>query len=89
MKDKKAVSAYAIGFGGIIEAVSKMALGNKLGVSIKENLDESELFLPDYGSILIEMKKDDTQKLSEYGFTADDYDVIGEITQEGKALIRQ
>ncbi|CUH93461.1 phosphoribosylformylglycinamidine synthase [Herbinix luporum] len=82
MKDKKAVSAYAIGFGGIIEAVSKMAFGNKLGVSIKENLDESELFLPDYGSILIEMKKDDTQKLSEYGFTADDYDVIGEITQE-------
>lgn len=82
MKDKKAVSAYAIGFGGIIEAVSKMAFGNKLGVSIKENLDESELFLPDYGSILIEMKKDDTQKLSEYGFTAGDYDVIGEITQE-------
>ena len=28
----KIESAYAVGFGGIIEAVSKMAFGNKLGV---------------------------------------------------------
>ena len=63
MKDKKAVSAYAIGISGIIEAVSKMAFGNKLGVTLNTDLDENEIFLPDYGSILVEMNKDD-RKLS-------------------------
>ncbi|NLJ96480.1 MAG: phosphoribosylformylglycinamidine synthase [Clostridiales bacterium] len=82
MNDKKAVSAYAIGFGGIVEAVSKMAFGNKLGVTLQKELDENELFLPDYGSILIEMNKEDAQNLSNYGFTLDDYQVIGEVTKE-------
>ena len=34
IKTKLIVSAYAIGFGGICEAVSKMAFGNELGVKI-------------------------------------------------------
>jgi phosphoribosylformylglycinamidine synthase len=80
MKNKKAVSAYAIGFGGVIEAVSKMAFGNKLGVNIKTELNEDELFLPDYGSMIIEMNKEDSQSLSDYGFTSEDYDVVGEVT---------
>ena len=82
MQDKKAVSAYAIGFGGVIEAVSKMAFGNKLGVSLRPELDENDLFLPDYGSIIIEIKKDDIQKLSDYGFGSKDYEMIGEVTKE-------
>lgn len=86
MNDKKAVSAYAIGFGGIIEAVSKMAFGNKLGVTLKQELDEKEMFLPDYGSILVEMKKEDAGKLSDYGFTSDDYEIIGKVTEE-KAFV--
>ena len=32
-------STYAIGFGGIIEAVSKMAFGNKLGVKLTSTAD--------------------------------------------------
>ena len=82
MKDKKAVSAYAIGISGIIEAVSKMAFGNKLGVTLNTDLDENEIFLPDYGSILVEMNKDDVEKLSSYGFASEDYDLIGEVTDE-------
>ena len=31
-------SAYALGFGGIIEAVSKIAFGNKLGVKLKSEV---------------------------------------------------
>ena len=82
MQDKKALSAYAIDFGGIIEAVSKMAFGNKLGVTLKTELDREELFLPDYGSMIIEMQKEDAQSLSDYGFSSEDYDVIGEVTSE-------
>ncbi len=81
-KDKKAVSAYAIGFGGIAETVSKMAFGNKLGVILNTGLNEDELFLPDYGSIMIEMSKEDVRQLSDCGFAAEDYDIIGEVTAE-------
>ncbi|TAH74955.1 MAG: phosphoribosylformylglycinamidine synthase [Anaerolineaceae bacterium] len=82
MNDKKAVSAYALGMGGLVEAVSKMAFGNMLGVTLKPELDEKELFLPDYGSILIELKKEDAGKLADYGFASTDYDIIGEVTDE-------
>ncbi len=82
MKYKKIVSAFAIGSSGLVEAVSKMAFGNKLGATLNSDLDEKELFLPDYGSILVEMDKDDTQRLADYGFTSEDYDIIGQVTDE-------
>ena len=82
MKDKKAVSAYALGFGGTVEAVSKMAFGNMLGVALNSSLKPNELFLPDYGSIIAEIKKEDMDLLPEYGFLPADYDVIGEVTAE-------
>ena len=46
------VSGYAIGFGGIAEAVCKMSFGN--GLDAKINVDEKELFNYSYGSILVE-----------------------------------
>jgi phosphoribosylformylglycinamidine synthase len=38
MKAGKAASAFAAGFGGMAEAVSKMAFGNKLGVFLTMSL---------------------------------------------------
>lgn len=81
-RDKKTLSAYAIGFGGIIEAVSKMAFGNMLGVTLDSSLDEKELFMPDYGGIIAEIKNEDIALLPEYGFEPDEYDVIGKVTKE-------
>ena len=45
-------SAYALGFGGIVEAVSKMAFGNKLGVKLTtaDNLTSKH-----YGWIVVEV----------------------------------
>ena len=48
-------SAYAIGFGGIIEAVSKMAFGNGLGAHINDDITVEELTRKDYGAILLEV----------------------------------
>ncbi len=45
-------SAYALGFGGIIEAVSKMAFGNKLGVRLSTTAD---LTAKHYGWIVVEV----------------------------------
>ncbi|MBE5943795.1 MAG: phosphoribosylformylglycinamidine synthase [Lachnospiraceae bacterium] len=67
LKDIKAgmiESAYAVGFGGIIEAVSKMAFGNKLGVHLLDGVSKEELVAKDYGSIIIEVKPENQNKLS-------------------------
>ena len=48
-------SAYAIGFGGVAEALAKMSFGNALGVDV--TITESELFDYQYGSILVEATK--------------------------------
>lgn len=50
---KRIISAYAIGFGGIAEAVTKMAFGNKVGVSLKD-ISADELFQKKYGAFVVE-----------------------------------
>ena len=64
IKSKVIVSAYAVGFGGICEAVSKMAFGNGLGVNIDESVDRDELFAKEYGSIIAEVSADDLDKIT-------------------------
>jgi len=64
VKAGKIESAYAVGFGGIIEAVSKMAFGNKLGVHILDGISKDELVAKDYGSIIIEVKPENETKLA-------------------------
>ena len=49
------VSAYAVGFGGIAEAVSKMAFGNRIGAALE--CDEQMLYNYSYGSIVVESRR--------------------------------
>ena len=63
------VSGYALGFGGIAEAVCKMSFGN--GLDAKIDVDEKELFNYGYGSILVE---------SEVELDYPDAVLIGEVT---------
>ena len=50
------VSGYALGFGGLAEAICKMSFGN--GLDAKINFPESELFNYGYGSILVESENE-------------------------------
>jgi phosphoribosylformylglycinamidine synthase len=50
----KVCSTYVIGFGGIVEAVSKMAFGNKLGVKLS-GVKAEELTAKNYGNIVVEV----------------------------------
>ena len=52
IQTKSICSAYALGFGGLAEAVCKCCFGNMIGASIE--VDEEQLFNYSYGSILIE-----------------------------------
>ena len=74
--NKLIVSSYAIGFGGICEAVSKMAFGNELGVTIDQNLSKEDLFAKEYGSIIAEVAKEDLDKITA------ECTVIGTVTEE-------
>ena len=56
---KKALAVYTIGFGGIAEAVFKMAIGNGLGFKYKENIDTKDLFAYNYGAFVIELDSDE------------------------------
>lgn len=46
------VSGWAVGFGGVAEALCKMSFGNSFGVDV--NIPENELFDYNYGSIVVE-----------------------------------
>lgn len=71
--DKKVISAYSIKFGGVAEGITKMALGNKIGVEFS-NVSKDELFGFNYGSLILEVKKDIN---IEKDFEGTNYKVIG------------
>ena len=56
----KVKATYVVGFGGLAEAVSKMAFGNRLGVKMNDNLTNIDLFRKDYGNIVVEMAANET-----------------------------
>ena len=51
-----AVSAWAVGFGGVAEGLCKMSFGNSFGVDV--NVPEEDLFNYSYGSIILETESD-------------------------------
>lgn len=78
IKERVIKSAYAIGFGGICEAVSKMAFGNALGVKIDSSVNICDLFAKDYGSIIAEIEADDIEKITI------EYKKIAEVTDSAE-----
>lgn len=52
IESKKIISAYAVGNGGVSEAIAKMSFGNKIGAKV--NVTEEDLFNYSYGSIVCE-----------------------------------
>ena len=76
----KICAGYAIGFGGVAEAIAKMSFGNELAVNI--TLSESDLFDYNYGSILVES----TEELSPLALSPNSLIALGEVT-EGSSLV--
>ncbi len=48
-------SAHTVRAGGIAEAVAKMCFGNKIGFEFDADVKSSEIFMPEYGSIILEL----------------------------------
>ncbi|NME83860.1 phosphoribosylformylglycinamidine synthase [Clostridium sp. SM-530-WT-3G] len=56
-QEGKVLAASALKYGGASEAITKMALGNKIGAEV-ENLTKEELFGFNYGCAILEVKSD-------------------------------
>ncbi|HCJ07120.1 MAG TPA: phosphoribosylformylglycinamidine synthase [Lachnospiraceae bacterium] len=72
----KILSAYAVSYGGVVEAVSKMGFGNHIGATIEESMPEEKMVAKDYGAIICEVKKSDLTDLTVPAI------VIGRTTEE-------
>lgn len=53
--DKKVLSAHSIRQGGIAASISKMCFGNQIGIRFEKRMKFSDLFIPHYGSIILEI----------------------------------
>lgn len=55
MRSGKVLAAYTPGYGGIAEAILKMALGNGIGFAFEDTLTLPELFGYAYGAFIVEV----------------------------------
>ena len=76
IRSGKIVSAYALDRHGIVSAVSKMAFGNRMGVTICDSVDAKDLFAPAFGDIIVEVPADKVDTLTI------PYTVIGEVNAD-------
>ena len=77
VQNKTFKAAYAVGYGGIAEAVSKMAFGNGFGVKLNDELAKEDYFKPEYGMTVAEISKDSLDALKSIQA---DYTVFAEVT---------
>lgn len=77
---KKVLASYALGYGGLGEAIAKMAFGNKIGFEVAKDVDADKLFDPAYGNIALEIEEADLALLDGV-----DYKVAGK-TIEGQYI---
>ena len=73
------VSAYALDAKGVAAAVSKMAFGNGLGVTLESGLTVDKVFGNGLGDIIAEIPAESLALLEEKEL---DYSVIGTVTEE-------
>lgn len=85
IKEGKVISASAIKAGGLVEALTKMTLGNKIGIEI-EGLNKEELFGLSYGSLVLEVKNN-VDVDNEFKGCA--YKAIGKTNENGAIIFKE
>ena len=81
MREGKVSAAYTIGFGGIAEAIFKMAIGNGIGFKYDDALTVEDIFARDaYGSFVLELTEDaDIGKTLGYTMAAQEIAFKGDV----------
>jgi len=77
--ENRIISACSVKYGGIAEAICKMAFGNDIGFSSQVGMDSADWFSPDYGNIVVEIPaRFNVNEL----FEGLDYEILGKTTEE-------
>jgi len=71
IRSGKVYSAYTPTYGGVSEAILKMAMGNKIGFSFSDSVDLNEIFGYNYGAFILETDAEVTEGI-----------LLGETTEE-------
>jgi phosphoribosylformylglycinamidine synthase len=79
ISDGKIKAASAVTIGGLAEAISKMTFGNMIGAEITDELNEAELFSPEYGALILELAAGEK---AEELFVGLDFKIIGKTIKE-------
>ncbi len=80
IEEGKIVAAYTPGYGGVAEAIMKMALGNKIGAEIDASVSLEELFGYNYGAFVLECTEE-VDGLTYIGQTVSEYELShGDLT---------
>ena len=77
LKKGRILSAYVVDAKGFLYAACQMAFGNRLGLRIEHNVAPEDLFAPDFGAILCEVKDSDVSNLQT------EYTVVGVVEDTG------
>lgn len=75
IKSNEVLASAPVGYGGTAATVSKMCFGNSLGFKFDSNYDFKDIFTPNYGDIILELK--DLNCIDEI-----DFEIIGKTIKE-------
>ncbi len=86
LTEKRAlISVYALDGKGLAAAISKMAFGNKLGVTLSDNVSLETLFAPGFGNLAAEVpsgKMEEVKKTLEAARLLDFVTSVGRVNEE-------
>lgn len=86
LTEKRAlISVYALDGKGLAAAISKMAFGNKLGVTLSDNVSLETLFAPGFGNLAAEVssgKVEEVKKTFEAAGLLDFVTSVGRVNEE-------
>ena len=87
--DGSAAAVWALGFGGVAEAVAKMSLGNRIGFRFSKKLSDDLMFYSKYGAFVVELNGDPFtvenvigETIPEYMIDCKNYTVDMEVIQK-------
>ena len=78
ISEGKVLSCWAVSYGGVSEAVAKMAFGNRIGFKFTDKVTPDELFRACYGAFVIELADDTETDERVIGTTIDEYVIIND-----------
>ncbi|MBR1724347.1 MAG: phosphoribosylformylglycinamidine synthase subunit PurQ, partial [Ruminococcus sp.] len=83
----KVLSSWALGFGGVSEAVAKMSFGNRIGFKFTDKLTAEELFRPCYGAFILELAEGTETDLRVIGETTESFTIDNGYVIDGMHLV--